>query len=211
MIRIGVLGGSFDPVHRGHLELAKDAADQAGLNEVILSPTRIQPFKQGIQVTSGDDRLNMLSLAAEADERIRVSRYELDKEGVSYTYLTLRHFRKLYEDTNSKDGNEEVKLYFISGTDSFLKIETWMEAGEILRNYSHIVGSRPGYMEQELRQCIDRVHKNYGTEVLKIENKQLDISSTLIRERLAEGLPVDDLISDKVERYIRGHGLYGLS
>lgn len=198
-MKIGIFGGTFDPVHLGHVSLAEDACEQAGLKEVIMVPARIQPFKQDKHTASGNDRLRMLALEAEWNDRITVSSYELDNEGVSYTYLTLRAMQERHP-------NDE--LYFICGADSLLKIHTWMNADELLTSYSYIIGARPGYKENEVQEQIQRLHETYGTNIILINNKQMDISSTEIRDRLAAGQSVSDLISPKVERYIKEHELY---
>ncbi|MBQ1401594.1 MAG: nicotinate-nicotinamide nucleotide adenylyltransferase, partial [Firmicutes bacterium] len=129
-----------------------------------------------------------------------VSDYEMKSEGVSYTYKTLRMLKDVYE--------EEDKIFFLCGTDSFLKIETWMNAEELLDSYSYIVGTRPGYKEEELKETIERIRADHGTEIVKIKNRQVDVSSTLIRERAAGGLSVTGLVPEKVERYIVENGLY---
>lgn len=198
-MKIGIFGGTFDPVHLGHVSLAEDACEQAGLKEVIMVPARIQPFKQDKHTASGNDRLRMLALEAEWNDRITVSSYELDNEGVSYTYLTLRAMQERHP-------NDE--LYFICGADSLLKIHTWMNADELLTSYSYIIGARPGYKEREVQEQIQRLHETYGTNIILINNKQMDISSTEIRDRLAAGQSVSDLVSPKVERYIKEHELY---
>ena len=198
-MKIGIFGGSFDPVHLGHEALAEDACDQAGLSEVIMVPARIQPFKQDKKTVSGEDRFRMLALVAGKSDRITVSRYELQNEGVSYTYLTLRAMQ---------ERNPDAELYFICGADSFLKLDTWMHAEELLHNYSYIIGARPGYLEEEVQACIERLHREYGTKAIRVNNKQLNISSTEIRERLATGADVSDLVSPEVERYIKEHELY---
>ncbi len=208
MKKIGVFGGTFDPVHYGHLGLASDAVSEADLSEVVMVPARVQPFKQDKKITSGEDRFRMLALVASTDDRITASRYELEREGVSYTYLTLRHMQEFYNDIALSDREDPVRLYFICGTDSFLKIEGWMESEELLTSYSFIVGNRPGYRKDELENCMSHLKKKYGTEVICINNRQLDISSTLIRDRLAAGEGIDDLVPESVERYIRDNGLY---
>ena len=198
-MKIGIFGGSFDPVHLGHVALAEDACEQAGLKEVIMIPARIQPFKQDKKTASGHDRLRMLALEAEWNDRITVSSYELDNDGVSYTYLTMRAMQERHPDD---------RLYFICGADSLLKIDTWMNAEELLTSYSYIIGARPGYKEQEVAEQKKYLEEKYRTEIILINNKQMDISSTEIRERLEKGLSVDDLVSPKVERYIKEHELY---
>ena len=200
MKRIGILGGTFDPVHCGHIHLAEDAMKQGGLDEVIFIPARLQPFKLGKKITSGEDRLAMLQLATEHTPGFAVSSYELDAEGVSYTYLTLRALQKEY--------GEDARLYFITGTDAFLKIELWMMAEELLTNYGFLIGTRPGYREDELAECIARVREKFNTEVVNINNTKYDISSTQIREKIRSGESAERLLPENVEAYIRERGLY---
>jgi nicotinate-nucleotide adenylyltransferase len=200
MKKIGILGGTFDPVHYGHIALAEDAVREAGLHEVVMIPARIQPFKQDREYASGEDRFNMLALAAGKDDHITVSKYELQQESISYTYLTLRHMQEFF--------GKDTRLYFITGTDSFLKIDTWMNAEELLNNYSYIIGTRPGYRQDEYQEALRRITSAYGTEVISMNKTELDISATEIREKIAAGAPVDDLMPPEVLRYITEHGLY---
>ena len=200
MRRIGIFGGSFDPVHLGHIGLARDAVKLAGLEKVILIPAKLQPFKLDKEVTAGEDRLNMLQLASEGEDTLEVSDYEMTKEGISYTYLTMRAMKEHY--------GPETKLYFITGTDSFLNIDKWKNAEEQLSSYSFLVGTRPGYKDRELEECIYRISRDYNTEVKHIDNIQVDVSSTEIRERIEAGISAEDLIPNEVERYIRENGLY---
>lgn len=199
-MKIGIMGGSFDPVHNGHIGLAEDAVTMAGLDEVIMIPAGIQPFKQDRRTESGEDRFRMLALAAGQNDHITVSRNELDCEGVSYTYLTMRRIQEM---------NRNARLYFICGTDSFLKIDTWKNSRELLSNYSYIVGcDRPGYRHNELKEAIERISRNYGTDIITIHNRQFDVSSTEIREKIAEGESIAHLVPPAVERYIRENELY---
>ncbi len=200
MKKIGILGGSFDPVHSGHISLAQDALVQAGLDKIIFVPAKLQPFKLNKKVTDGKDRLAMLKLATEGIKGFEISEYELDSDSISYTYLTMRAMKEIYGD--------DTKLYFITGTDSFLKIEEWKNAQELLSNYSFIIGTRPGYKKEELQLCIDKVSRDYNTEVISINNTEIDVSSTELRELLKSGSPVNDLIPEKAERYIKENGLY---
>ncbi|MBQ6401638.1 MAG: nicotinate-nucleotide adenylyltransferase [Firmicutes bacterium] len=200
MQRIGIFGGSFDPVHLGHVNLAKDALNQCALDQVLLVPARLQPFKLDRQPASGSDRMNMLDLALAGEERIHPSDLELKQEGVSYTYLTLRAMQKQF--------GEDARLYFIVGTDSLVKLDTWMNHDELLTRYAYIVGSRPGYRDEELEEAMRRLTDRWGTEILRIENRPFDLSATEIRQRIAQGLPVTDMVGPEVEEYIRTHGLY---
>ena len=200
MKKIGILGGTFDPEHLGHINLAIDAKAQAGLDKVIFVPAKLQPFKLDKNVTAGEHRLAMIKEAIDGIDGLEVSPYELEAEGISYTYLTVRAMKKRF--------GTDARLYFITGTDSFLKIETWKNAEELIRSCSYIIGTRPGYRKQELDICIERIRRDYNTEVINIDNTQFDISSTEIRKRLESGLPCSDLIPEKTERYITANGLY---
>lgn len=200
MKRIGILGGTFDPIHNGHIGLAEDARSQAGLEKVILIPARLQPFKLDKKVTEGCHRLKMAQLAAGQAEGLEVSDYELRQEHISYTYKTLRAMKE--------QGSPEDRLYFITGTDAFLKISTWRNAAEMLRTYSFLVGSRPGYREAELDVCIDHLKSVYNTDVIKIQNRKRNISATEIRRRLEAGESLSGLVPETVEEYIKNHGLY---
>ena len=200
MKRIGILGGTFDPVHYGHIALAEDAVREANLDEVVMIPARIQPFKQDREYASGEDRFNMLALAAGKNDHVTVSRYELEQEGVSYTYLTLRHMQEFF--------GEDTRLFFITGTDSFLKIDTWRNAEELLTKYSYIIGTRPGYRQDEYREALQRIMDTFGTEVISMHKTELDISATQIRELVSAGKPIDDFVPPEVNRYIIEHGLY---
>ena len=200
MKKIGILGGTFDPVHLGHINLAIDAKAQAGLDKVIFVPAKLQPFKLDKNVTAGEHRLAMIKEAIDGIDGLEVSPYELEAEGISYTYLTVRAMKKRF--------GTDARLYFITGNDSFLKIETWKNAEELIRGCSYIIGTRPGYRKQELDICIERIRRDYNTEVINIDNTQFDISSTEIRKRLESGLPCSDLIPEKTERYITANGLY---
>ena len=198
--KIGIFGGSFDPVHLGHTGLAEDAMKQAGLDKVVFMPARLQPFKLDKKLTSGKDRLEMLKLASENTDGFEISTYELDEEGISYTYLTMRAMQEKY--------GERSKLYFITGTDAFLKIDQWKNAEELLRKYSYVIGTRPGYKQEELELCIKKIRKAYGTEIININNVQIDVSSTEIRDALKRGDSAEGLLSEEVERYIKENGLY---
>lgn len=200
MLRIGVFGGSFDPVHLGHVNLAKDALEQCELNRVLLVPARLQPFKLDRTPASGADRMNMLNLALAGEDRIYPSDLELKQEGVSYTYLTLRAMQKEF--------GEGARLYFIAGTDSLVKLDTWMNHEELLSRYAYIVGARPGYREEEREEAMIRLRKHWGTEIIRINNRPFDLSATEIRKRVAQGLAVDQMVGRDVEEYIISHGLY---
>lgn len=141
----------------------------------------------------------MVQLAAEDKPGINVSDYEICNDCISYSYLTMREMTRL---------NPGSRLYFITGTDAFLMVEQWKEASELLSCYSFIVGTRPGYREDELKECMERIRRMHGTEIINIDNIQIDVSSTEIRARLSEGKSIRGLVPIAVEEYIINKGLY---
>lgn len=199
MKKIGIIGGSFDPIHNGHINLANDAKKQLGLDLVYFVPAKLQPFKKECKVTSGLHRSNMIKLAIEGKSGFFLCDIEIKREGISYTYITLEELMKV---------NPSSELYFICGTDAFLLMNKWMKFEKVFDLCTVVVGSRPTYRENELDQMIEKNKNNHGAKVKKIDNKQYDISATLIRDRIRNKEGIDDLIPGNVERYIRENGLY---
>jgi len=198
-MKIGVFGGTFDPVHYGHMKLAKQAVQECSLDKLIVIPAYEQPFKQGRTLTHGEHRYNMLKLAFEREDKITVSDIELAKGDVSYTIDTLREVKQLY-------GNAEIS--FIVGIDAFLHVELWKDADELLQRYAFIIGTRPGYMESELDVLLHRLKKSHGTNVTKIQNEQIPVSSTEIKKFIKLDQDFGEAFPPEVERYIVANGLY---
>lgn len=197
--RIGVLGGTFDPVHRGHISLAKAAIKEAGLSRLIVMPAYLQPFKQGKRVTDEEHRLAMTRLAFEGMKNVEISTLEIDRLRVSYTYDTLIDLQK-------KHPNHEI--FFVTGADAFMDIESWYKGENLLKNFSFIVSIRPGYEINRLDEKIKKYGERYGTRVIKLNENMPDISSTDIREACRNGENISTLVPDAVERYIEDNGLY---
>ena len=204
MAGIGIMGGTFDPVHCGHLSLAEDAFRQVPLDQILFIPAKRSPFKLSRDMASEEDRVAMLrAAAAEMGDCYRVSSIEIKREGVSYTYETLRALRREY----AAEGKEDP-LYFITGTDTYLNLELWRKSAEILSTTVFIVGQRPGYEDERLAEKIQYFRKTYGTRTLVIDNRELDISSTEIRQRIRAREPLAGMVPKSVEQYIYEHGLY---
>lgn len=205
MKRIGIFGGSFDPIHYGHLHLAEEARCMARLDQVLFIPNWVSPFKQekisdGCQKQLTRERLEMVRIAIASNPGFAVSDMEIRRGEVSYTADTLRRCREMM--------SPDTRLYFITGTDAFLNIEKWYQSKELLCNYSFIVGSRPGYRQEDLDKVMKRVKKDYDADVQKIEIPQLDISSSWIRKKIRKGISVRYLIPDDLIDYIERKGLY---
>ncbi|QAT42877.1 nicotinate-nucleotide adenylyltransferase [Aminipila luticellarii] len=199
MRKIGIFGGSFDPVHFGHMGLALQAKKELNLDKVIFIPAKYQPFKLNRKVTSEKHRVKMLELALRGMNDVEISYAELESDEISYTANTLNQVKALYDNT---------EVFFILGTDSFLSIELWHKAEELLTESSFAVGSRPGYKEEELKCCIDRIRAVYNTNVVLLNNKELPISSTEIKSAVKAGKSIKNLVPESVERYIHENGLY---
>lgn len=198
-MKIGIFGGTFDPIHNGHMALVKTARDQLFLDKVLFIPNKVQPFKAGKKPASVSHRLNMLKLATEDFEKREISTFEIEREGLSYTYYTLEHVKEIY-DTG--------EIYFILGIDSFLGIEKWWNSEKLLSACTFVIGARPGYDEKNFGEFTDYISLKYGTGIIVLNNKLFDISSSEIRLRLATMADTKDLLPKKVAEYIYSNNLY---
>ena len=196
--RLGIMGGTFDPIHYGHLVTAEQAREALELDLVLFMPAGTPAFKLGAQVTPAEDRYAMTLLATAANPAFDASRFEIDRTGVTYTVDTLSVMREVYPDN--------VKFYFITGADAVLDIVSWRDAERIASLATLIAATRPGY---DIEQAKARVGASgMGFDVRYIEIPALAISSTNIRERVAAGKSIRYLTSDSVIGYIRKNGLY---
>jgi len=187
--RIGILGGTFDPVHKGHLYLANKVLKKFSLNKIIFIPTYSPPHKKNVKVTPASHRFNMLKLAIESNENFKVSDIEIKRKGKSYSVETMRHLRKKY--------GTSVDLFFITGSDSLRELGRWKNLKEFLRLCKFVVVKRPKFpIKGDLSDFI----------VLNIDAK--DISATDIRNRIKKGRPINKIIPKKVVSYIKRHSLY---
>lgn len=198
-MKIGIFGGSFDPVHTGHLVLAEHVRDGAGLDRVILLPAYESPFKIGRSGADSGQRLEMTRLAAADNDHFEVSDLDVAKGMVSYTVDLMAELSAMYPDD---------RLYFIAGTDSFLGIEKWMGSEELLTRYGFVIGTRPGYRDEELAEHAERMRERYGAEVITVNIPKVDISSTDIRRRCRDGRSIKYLVPDAVGGFIAWNGLY---
>ncbi len=195
---IGILGGTFDPVHIGHLRMADAVYKCMNLEQVMFIPAYVAPHKVGMDIAPADDRYAMTKLAIEPYSYFTVSDLELRRSGVSYTVDTLRELHRQYP---------EKQLYFIIGADSVEQLHTWNSIEEMLQLATFIGAGRPGY-----EGIMDNVVKNLGEEarqhIMLLNTPEYDVSSTDIRERIREGASLMNLVPKVVEDYIYAHGLY---
>lgn len=198
--RIGIMGGTFDPIHYGHLVAAEVARAEFGLNKVIFVPAGNPPHKQSQIITNSEHRYLMTVHATASNPNFEVSRIEVDKDELSYTIDTVKDFRRIY--------GEDSSIYFITGADAVLELLTWHKIQELLTLCRFIAVTRPGFDKQELEQKIGEISSKYNGEITCIEVPLLAISSTDIRERIRSGKPIKYLLPEAVEEYIDKNGLY---
>jgi len=191
MGKIALFGGTFDPVHLGHLISAEEIKKSLRLDKVIFVPAGRPPHKKEAFITGAEHRLKMLKLATKAFPGFEISDYELKKTSKSYTIDTIRYFKKnIYK----KD-----KLYFIAGSDIVGQIESWKEWEKLIKEVHLLIMARPGFKA-------GKKASKFGT---LIGIKNIDISSSEIRRMIKKGLPVTYLVPETVEKYIYEHKIYG--
>lgn len=194
--RIALYGGTFDPVHEGHLEIARKVSRVFEIEEVIFIPAQMAPHKVGRPVTEPIHRYAMLALATQGDRRLVVSTYELDDPDRRYTVDTIEHFQRELTDS--------AELFFIMGADSWSEITTWREWERLLTMTNHIVVSRPGF---ELTK--DHVGP-HGERVFFTDEVMNYVSATLVRQIASKGRTDElaDLVPGPVLEYIKKYGIY---
>jgi nicotinate-nucleotide adenylyltransferase len=193
--RIGVMGGTFDPIHHGHLVAAEEARWQFDLDRVVFVPTG-RPWQKPVGVSPAEDRYRMTVLATTSNPAFTVSRLEVDHQGPTYTVDTLRRLRAAQP--------AGTRLFFITGADAVLQILTWKEPDQVLARAELIAATRPGF---DLDRLIGQVPGAAG-RVHRMEIPALAISSSDLRTRVARGAPIQYLVPDEVARYIHDHALY---
>ena len=196
--RYGIYGGSFDPIHIGHVALAESAVRECGLDKLIFMPAYISPFKQDRKVTDGHDRCMMIEAVLKTNNAFCLSKYELNREGPSYTIETLRHWKNLL------DG----ELYFILGFDSTVQVDKWYQGEEILRNYHLVTARRPDTDYVDGLKIIKSFREKYDAKITVMNMIPVKASSTEIRNLIKEGKNITGLVPPGVEDYIIEDQLY---
>lgn len=198
-LKIGVLGGTFNPIHYGHLLLAESARDRLGLDKVLFIPTGNNPMK----TTDGDIdakfRYEMTKKGTTGNDSFEVLDIELKREGYTYTIDTLEELKRLCP------GDE---FYFIVGADIVFDIDEWKRADEVLKMVTLVTTFRPGYDQNRLDRRVEELREFYGTRIFKMYAPEMDISSSEIRSRVKHGYSIKYLLPDSVEAYIYEKELY---
>ena len=197
--KIGIMGGTFNPIHVGHLLMGRWAKDHAQLDAVIFIPAGNPYMKAGTQVLDGAKRFEMVQLSVEQCEDFYASDIEINRSGYTYTYETLEELTKLYPN---------AEFYFIVGADSLYSFERWVHPELILKNCTLVAAARNGAAMEELEVKKAELEERFGGHIMLMDFPAFDVSSTMIRDRIKEGKSIRYLAPEKVCDYIEDHGLY---
>lgn len=198
--KLAIMGGTFDPIHIGHLVTAEEVRHEFNVDEVLFIPTGHPPHKERANMTTSEHRYLMTILATVNNPNFKVSRMEIDREGVTYTIDTIKELKQIY--------GKETKLYFITGADAIHKILEWKASKELLKMCEFVAVTRPYYNKEELLEQIKNMNEAYQSTIHFLEVPALAISSSDIRTRLMEKRPIKYLVPHEVEYYIKKHQLY---
>ncbi len=190
MSKVGIFGGTFDPIHHGHLITAQSVREIRDLDKIIFIPSFISPHKADVNSASPEHRMSMLKLAVDGIDFFEVSDYEILKEGISYTIDTLKEFKKKYDE-----------LEFIIGYDNIFKFHTWKEPDEIMKLTKVLVLKRKSSKPHPFDD-------KYVEQATFVQTRGIEISSTDIREKVTQGMPIHYLVPEKVKEYIYSFNLY---
>lgn len=190
--RLGIYGGTFNPIHTGHLIIAQEIYEQCKLDRLLFIPSARPPHKHHANITSPGHRYQMVELAIRDDARFEASDLEIHRPGLSYTVETLTALHHLYGSSS---------LFFIIGADSLLEIDTWREPDRVFELATIVVVPRPGV-------DTSKANVRWRDQILMVQSPEVDISSTDIRKRVEAGQQIQYLVPHQVEAYIRENGLY---
>lgn len=200
MKKIGLMGGTFDPIHIGHLILGETAYEQFHLDRVVYMPAGNPPHKRHREGRATDEeRYEMVNLAIRNNPHFAISDFEMTEDGYSYTYRTLEAIRKKHPD---------YELYFIIGADSLFDFDTWRMPQRICDNCVLIVATRNHTADDLLDRQIEHVRNTFSAHIEKLESENIDCSSNMIREWVNEGRSIRYYVTDPVIEYIQKHDIY---
>lgn len=197
--RIGIMGGSFDPIHIGHLILAEYAYEQFQLEKILFVPTGNPPHKDISIFSSSEHRLEMISLAIKKNPHFKLSLVEMERDGIIYTYETLELL---------KQQTPDVKYYFIMGADSMFSFEQWKEPSRITKNCTIVVATRENMDKQAVKDKVIFLKDKYQCQIEILDTPSLEISSRMLREKVKNNKTIKYFITEEVENYINEKRLY---
>ncbi len=193
MKRVGIFGGTFDPIHNGHLQVAEDVRKNLEMEKILFVPSYLPPHKLDKKVTEAKLRFEMVSLALEGHPHFIISEFEFQKEGISYTVETLNALKR---------SNPDAELFLIMGVDQLLEMDSWKEPEKIFQISKVVAMGRPGYRREEIENL------DWRTKILWVDVTPVEISSSLIRKKVQQGESVQVLVPKQVEKFIIEKGLY---
>ena len=197
-MKIGVLGGTFDPIHRGHIMVAEEVKARLNLAEVLFVPTAQTPLKEESPISAVEHRVQMVRLTIADYPYFKLSDMEINRAGLSYTIDTIIELRDRYA------GDE---LFFILGWDSLAQLARWKEPSRLVQMCHLVAVPRPGYSLPDLNS-LEASIPGLSRSLIVLDKPEIDISATEIRERVARGLSIRHLVPEPVDEYIRQHKLY---
>lgn len=198
--RIGIMGGTFDPIHIGHLILGEKSYEQLELDKVLFMPSGNPPHKKNREGRASDDqRVQMVELAIRDNPHFELSLIEMNEEGYTYTFRTLENLRRENPDTD---------YFFIIGADSLLTFSSWMEPARIAAACTLVVAVRNHIHMDELETEIRSVEERFGARIFRLDTENLDISSRMLREWVCSGRSIRYYTTDAVAAYILENGIY---
>lgn len=202
-MKIGIMGGTFDPIHNGHLMLGKTAYDQFKLDEIWFMPNGNPPHKKQESIESdAKHRLKMTALAIEDIRNFKLQDYEVKRVNVSCSWETMKHFKEQYPDD---------EFYFIIGADSLFSIETWVHPDRLFPNCVILAAYRDDIdTAEEMNTQIAYIGKKYNADIRLLRSPLMQVSSSELRQMIEEGKNITGLVPPKVESYIIKEGLYGI-
>lgn len=198
--RIAVFGGTFDPIHIGHLIVAEMARQEYTFDKVIFMPTASSPHKKDRYISPQEHRFNMVSLALEDNPYFEVSDMELKRQGTSYTVDTLKALHTIYD--------SQWEIWMIIGGDMLLDIDTWKNVDDIIKMSNFAVYMRPDSSESECRAKAKMLQKQANTAIKFVHGPKIEISSTFIRQKMGQGDSIRYMVPARVEEYIKNKGLF---
>lgn len=216
--RIGILGGTFNPIHEGHVKVAEDVQKKFRLEKILFIPSYIPPHKESVDMASPHHRLRMIELAVSAHPQFLASSIEIEAKGKSYSIFTILKLKKTFP---------KAAIFFILGIDAFLEIDTWREYKKVLEQCYFVVVSRPGYSLDDAADALPPEYRERMTETQRTERiddnmvlsykmflfqmESLDIASTEIRQNIRQKKSIKGLVPEAVEDYIRENKLYQIN
>lgn len=198
-MNIALFGGSFNPIHLGHIKLITAIKECFDIQKLILMPTAVSPHKSNSEMVTSEHRLNMCRLACEELDYVEVSDLEIKRQGKSYTYLTINDLKELYP---------ADKLHLVVGADMFMSFETWKNFQHILNNASLIAVPRDDVSSDDMIEY-SHILKKKGAECFILKDSVMDVSSSEIRYKIKNKIDVSDLLDKKVLNYIMDNQIYG--